>query len=238
MWRHLLNYLTYVPNVVSMWQSSTLIVITFGKKRLTLPQNIHHLNHTESWAPKNQCLWTVVLEKTLESPLDCKEIQPVHSKGNQSWIFIGRTDAEVEAPILWPPDVKNWLTEIRPWCWERLKAEGEGDDRGWDGWMASLAQCTWVWASSRRWWWDGEAWYVVVHGVAKGWTWLSDWTELNIYWTHTYWLHWLIFLFNLTSICLTFHISTEYLFKLLDLYRSSKSESHSVVSDSLWCYRL
>ena len=67
------------------------------------------LNYKESWAPKNWCFWTVVLEKTLESPLDCKEIQPVYPKGNNSWIFIGRTDAEAEAPILWPP-VKNWLT--------------------------------------------------------------------------------------------------------------------------------
>ena len=67
------------------------------------------LDCEESWAPKNWCFWTVVLEKTLESPLDCKEIQPVHSKGDQSWVFIGRTDAEAETPILWPPDVKNWL---------------------------------------------------------------------------------------------------------------------------------
>ena len=66
-------------------------------------------DYKESWAPKNWCFWTVVLEKSLESPLDCKEIQPVHPKGNQSWIFIGRTDAEDETPILWPPDVKNWL---------------------------------------------------------------------------------------------------------------------------------
>ena len=67
------------------------------------------LDSKESWAPKNWCFWTVVLEKTLESPLDCKEIQPVHPKGNQSWIFIGRTDAEAETPTVWPPDVKNWL---------------------------------------------------------------------------------------------------------------------------------
>ena len=67
------------------------------------------LDHKESWVPKNWCFWTVVLEKTLESPLDCKEIQPVHPKGNQSWIFNGRTDAEAEAPILWPPDGKKWL---------------------------------------------------------------------------------------------------------------------------------
>ena len=67
------------------------------------------LGYKESWAPKNWCFWTVVLEKTLENPLDCKEIQPVHPKGNQSWVFIGRTDAEAETPILWPPDAKNWL---------------------------------------------------------------------------------------------------------------------------------
>ena len=67
------------------------------------------LDYKKSWALKNWCFWTVVLEKTLESPLDCKEVQPVHPKGNQSWIFIGRTDAEAEIPILWPPDVKNWL---------------------------------------------------------------------------------------------------------------------------------
>ena len=105
------------------------------------------LNYKESWAPKNWCFWTVVLEKTLESPLDRKEIQPVHPKGNQSWIFIGR----IEAPKLWPPDAKNWLTR-KDWCWERLKAGGEGDDRGRDGWMASPTRWTWVWASSGRWW--------------------------------------------------------------------------------------
>ena len=72
------------------------------------------LDHKESWAPKNWYLWTVVLEKTLESPLDCKEIQPVHPTGDQSWVFIGRTDVEAETPILWPPDVKSWLTGKDP----------------------------------------------------------------------------------------------------------------------------
>ena len=72
------------------------------------------LDYKESWVPKNWCFWTVVLEKTLESPLDCKEIQPIHPKGNQSWIFIGRTDAEAETPILWPPDGKNWLISKDP----------------------------------------------------------------------------------------------------------------------------
>ena len=109
------------------------------------------LDHKESWALKNWCFWTMVLEKTLESPLDCKEIQSIHPKGNRSWIFIGRTAAEAKAPILWPPDVKDWLTG-KDWCWERLKA-GEGDDRGRDGWMISLTRWTWVWASFGSWWW-------------------------------------------------------------------------------------
>ena len=72
------------------------------------------LDHKEGWVPKNCCFWTVVLEKTLESPFDCREIQPVHPNGNQSWIFIGRTDAEAETPVLWPPDVKNWLIGKAP----------------------------------------------------------------------------------------------------------------------------
>ena len=114
------------------------------------------LGHKQSWMSKNWCFWTLVLEKTLESPLDCKEIKPVNPKGNQSRIFIGRTDAEAEAPILWPPDAKNWLTGKRPWCWERLKAGGERDERGWDGWMASLTQWTWVWASFGSLWWTGK----------------------------------------------------------------------------------
>ena len=111
------------------------------------------LDYKESWMPKNRCFWTVVLEKTLESPLDCKEIQPVHPKGNQSWIFIGRTDAE--APILWPPDVKNWLIWKDPDAGKDWVG-GEGDDRGWDGWMASPTQWTWVWVDSGRWWWTGR----------------------------------------------------------------------------------
>ena len=202
---------------------------------------MYELDYKESWALKTWSFWTSVLEKTLESPLDCKEIQPVHPKGNQSWLVIEKTDAEAETPILWPPDEKNWLigkdpdagkdwrqeekgmtkdemvgcnhwldghgfgwtpgvgdgqeglvccgswghkesdiTEQlnwtlnihwkdwcwssrplatwceelthwkRPWCWERLTVGGEGDDRGWDAWMASLTQWTWVWKNSRK----------------------------------------------------------------------------------------
>ena len=84
------------------------------------------LDYKESWVPKNWCFWTVVLEKTLESPLDCQEIQPVHPKGNQSWIFIGRTDTEAEAPILWPPDAKNWLVWKNPDAGKGWRQEKKG----------------------------------------------------------------------------------------------------------------
>ena len=97
------------------------------------------LDHKESWAPKNWCFWPVVLEKTLESPLDCKESQPVHPKGNQSWIFTGRTDAEAETPVLWPPDAKNWLIGKDPdagkdWRQEQ-KRSIEDKMVGWHHWL-------------------------------------------------------------------------------------------------------
>ena len=100
-------------------------------------------------------LLNVVLEKTLESPLDCKEIQPVHPKGDQSWVFIGRTDVEAETPILCPLHVKRWLIWKDPDAgnWGQ---EEKGGDRGWDGWTASLTQWTWVWANSRRQWGKGR----------------------------------------------------------------------------------
>ena len=97
------------------------------------------LDYKESWAPKNWCFWTVVLEKTLKSPLDCKEIQPVHPKGDQSWVFIGRTDAEAEAPILWPPDAKNWLNGKYPDVGKDWRQEEKGmtEDEmvGWHHWL-------------------------------------------------------------------------------------------------------
>ena len=96
------------------------------------------LDHKESQALKNRRFWTVVLEKTFESPLDCKEIDPVNPKGNQPWIFIQRTDAKAKALIL-----GHLITHLkRPWCWERLRAGGEGDDRGWDGWLSSPTRWT------------------------------------------------------------------------------------------------
>ena len=136
------------------------------------------LDYKKSWVPKNWCFWTVVLGKSLESPLDSKEIQPVHLKGNQYWIFIGRTDAEAETPVLWPPDAKKLTHLKRPWCWERLKV-GEGDNREWDCWMTSPTQWTWVWIKLQELVMYREVWRAVVNRVPKSQKWLRDWTELN-----------------------------------------------------------
>ena len=138
----------------------------------------------ESWAPKNWCFWTVVLEKTLESPLECKEIQPVHSKGDQPWVFIGRTDAEAETPVLFLATLCEELTHWkRLWCWEGLGAGGEGDERGWDGWMASRTRWTWVWVNSGRWWWTGRPGVLRFMGsqiVRHDWATELNWTELKV----------------------------------------------------------
>ena len=109
-------------------------------KAMVFPSHVWmwELDYKESWA-QNWCFWTVVLEKTLESPLDCKEIQPVHSKGNQSWIFTGRTDAEAQSPILWPPDAKNWLIRKDPDAekdWRREKGTTEDEVVGWHQWLS------------------------------------------------------------------------------------------------------
>ena len=136
------------------------------------------LDYKESWVLKNWCFWTMVLEKTLESPLDCKEIQPVHPKWDQSWVFIGRTDVEAETLILWPPDAKSWLIWKDPdagkdWGQEE-KGTTEDEMVGWHhrldghgfGWTPGVGD-------------DREAWCAAVHGVTKSQTRLSDWTQLN-----------------------------------------------------------
>ena len=109
-------------------------------------------------------------------PLDYKEIQPVHPKGDQSWIFTGRTDAEAEPPILWPPDAKTWLIGKDP---DSGKDQRQEEDRGWDGWMTPLTEWTWVWVNSRSWWRTGRPGVLQSMG-SQSQTWLNDWTETLI----------------------------------------------------------
>ena len=137
---------------------------------------MRELDYKESWVPKNWCFWTVVLKKTLESPLACKEIRAVNPKGNQSWIFIGRTDAEAE---VLPPDVKNWLLGKDPDAGKNWRQEEKG--------MTEYEMVTWyhrldgqVWASSRSWWWKGSLAYCSPWSHKKSRTWLSNWTELML----------------------------------------------------------
>ena len=137
---------------------------------------MRELDHKEGWTPKNWCFLTVVLEKTLESPLDCKEIKPVNPKGNLPWICIGKTDAEAEAPILWPPNGKSWITgkdpdAVKDW---RREEKGTTEDEmvGWHHWLNGLE-----FAQIREVMKDREAWCAVVPGVTKSWTRLSDWTS-------------------------------------------------------------
>ena len=148
-----------LPTKVRLVKAMIFPVVMYGCESWTIKKAEHQ---------KNWHFWTVVLEKTLESPLDCKEIQPVHPKGNQPWIFTERTDAEAETPILWPPDVKNWLIGKDPDAGKdwRLKEKGTTD-----GWMASLTQWTWVWVVFWSWWWAGKP------RVRHDWVTELNWTE-------------------------------------------------------------
>ena len=145
-------------------------------------------DYKESWVPKNWCFWTVVLGKTLESTLDCKEIKPVNPKGNQSWIFIGRTDAEAETPILWLPDVKNWLIWKDPDVWKDCRQKEKGTTEyemvGWHHWLDrhEFEQAPGLVM-------DRVAWRAAVHGVTKNQPGLSDWTELRVRVLVTNYLH-------------------------------------------------
>ena len=137
------------------------------------------LDCEESWVPKNWCFWTVALEKTLESPLDCKEIQPVHPK--KSVLSVHWKDC------CWSWNFNTFdtwcekLTHLkRPWCWERLEVGGEWDDRGWDGWLSSPTQQTWVWVNSGNWWWTGRPgvlWFMGSQRVEHDWVTELNWTD-------------------------------------------------------------
>ena len=137
------------------------------------------LDHKEGCVLKNWCFWTVVLEKTLESPLDFEEIKPVNPRGKQPWIFIGelmlKQKLQSFGHFMWRSN--HWK---RPWCRQRWKAAGEGEDRGWDGCMASPTQWTWTWANSRRWWRTGKPSMLHSMGSQKSRMWLSDWTTAKI----------------------------------------------------------
>ena len=159
-----------LPTKVRLVKATVFPVVIYGCESWT----------EESWVPKNWCFWTVVLEKTLESPLDCKEIQPVHPKGDQSRVFIGRTDAKAETPIRWPPHEKNWLIGKAPDAGKGWGQEEKGTtENEMAGWHHGLDGREFEWTPEMV--MNREAWRAAIHGVAKSRTRLSNWTELN--WT-------------------------------------------------------
>ena len=175
---------------------------------------------------KNWCFWTVVLEKTRESPLDCKETQPVHPKGDQSWILIGRTDVKAETPILWPPDAKNWLIgkDPDPGKIEGKRRRGQEDEMvGWHHWLNGyeFEQASGIGDEQGS---LGAA----VHGVARSWTWLSDWTELN----------WLMaakkYHFNNITFCDFFYSRYPLLLPMLTQEYAAQSILNAILEEQLY----
>ena len=139
------------------------------------------LDYKESWVPKNWCFWMWCWRR-LESPLDCKEIQSVHSKRDQSWVLFGRSDAEAETPVLWPPHAKCWLIG-KDFDAGRDWGQEEKGTTGWDGWMASRTRWTRVWVNSGSWWWTerpGELRFMGSQTVGHDWVTELYWTELKI----------------------------------------------------------
>ena len=159
-----------LPTKVHLVKSMVFPVVTYGCESLTTKKAEHR--RIDAF---EQLCW-----RRLESPLACREIQSVHPIGNQSWIFIGRTDAEAESSNI----LATWWEELThlkiPWCRERLRAGGEGDDRGWDGWMASPTRWTWVWASSGSWWGTGKPGVLQSMGSQRIGTQLSKWTTTTM----------------------------------------------------------
>ena len=166
-----------LPTKVCLVKTMVFPVVMYGCESWTIKK-------AERWRTDAFELWCW---RRLESPLDCKEIQPVHSEGDQPWDFFGRNDAKAETPVLGPPHLKSWLIE-KDWCWEGLGAGGEGDDRGWDGRMALLTRWMWVSVDSRCLWWTGRPGMLRFMGSQRVghdwvtdliWSDVSDWTELN-----------------------------------------------------------
>ena len=180
--RHLLlgrKAMTNWDNVLKS-RDITLLTKVHLVKAMVFPVVMYgcELDHQEGWALKNWWFWIVVLEKTLESPLDDKEIRSVNPKGNQPWIFIGRTDAEAEAPILWPPDAKSWIIGKDPDARKNWKQEEKGTTE--DKMVGCITDS--IDMSLRKLWEivkDREAWHAAVYGFSKSRTWLSYWTTMN-----------------------------------------------------------